>query len=111
MKKITNLKWSDLVLSSMSPDEYLKKYSDKIEFNYKTYEPKPEVLSKITELLKYKEEKLNSVALSADWCSDCSRNIPQIIKIVKILNNKNLDLKIKKLNLFFLFYKSLKQFL
>ena len=111
MKKITNLKLSDLVSLTMSPNEYLKKYSDKIELNYNKYEPKPEVLAKITELLKYKEEKLNNVALSADCCSACSRNIPQIIKIVKLLNNKNLDLKIKKSNLFFLFYESLKQFL
>jgi len=111
MKKITNLKWSDLVSPTMSPDEYLKKNSDKIEFNYKTYEPKPEVLAKKMELLKYKGEKLNNVALVADWYPYCSRNIPRLIKIVKLLNNKNLELKIKKLNLFFLFYKSLKQFL
>ncbi len=94
MNKIANLKWNDLVSPTMSPDEYLKTYSDKIEFNYKTYEPKPEVLAKITELLKNKEEILNIVALGADWCPDCSRNIPRLIKIVKLLNNKNLDLKI-----------------
>ncbi|GAH02802.1 unnamed protein product [marine sediment metagenome] len=82
-KDTDDLKWEDLISPTMSPDDYLKVYGEKIEFNYKTYEPKLDILEKISTLLKEKKEKLKIVALGADWCPDCNRNVPRMIKNVK----------------------------
>ncbi|MHA2283947.1 MAG: thioredoxin family protein, partial [Promethearchaeota archaeon] len=78
-----DLKWKDLVSPTMSPDDYLKEYGEKIENNFKTYEPKLDVLENISTLLKEKNQKLKIVALGADWCPDCNRNVPRMIKIQK----------------------------
>jgi len=51
-----DLKWNDLISPTMTPDEYLKEFGDKIAYNYKTYEPKTDVLEEIKELLKSKKE-------------------------------------------------------
>jgi len=91
---LKNLKWGDLVSPTMSPDEYLKVYGEKIEFTYKTYEPKLDILEKISALLKEKKEKLKIVALGADWCPDCTRNVPRMIKIMKLMKNKDQNFKI-----------------
>ncbi|MFX0056850.1 MAG: thioredoxin family protein [Candidatus Hodarchaeota archaeon] len=93
MKTKVDLKWDDLVSPTMTPEEYLKQFGDKIEYNYETYKPKKDVLEKINEILENKQEKLRIVALGADWCPDCSRNVPRMIKIVKMLS-KDVDLKI-----------------
>jgi len=89
-----DLKWNDLVSPTMSPEDYLKEFGVKIENNYKSYEPKIDVLKKIRELLETKNEKLKIVALGADWCPDCNRNVPRMIKIVKLMKRKDVDLKI-----------------
>jgi thiol-disulfide isomerase/thioredoxin len=78
----------------MSPDDYLKDYGDKIEYIYKTYEPKVDTLEKIKDLLEKKNEKLKIVALGADWCPDCNRNVPRMIKNFKIIKSNNIDLRI-----------------
>jgi hypothetical protein len=93
MKTIIDLKWDDLVSPTMTPEDYLKEFGDNIEYNYKTYKPKKDILEKINQILKNKQEKLRIVALGADWCPDCSRNVPRMIKIVKLLK-KDVDLKI-----------------
>jgi thiol-disulfide isomerase/thioredoxin len=89
-----DLKWEDLVSPTMSPDDYLKEFGEKIEYNFKTYEPKLDILEKISTLLKEKKGKLKIVALGADWCPDCNRNVPRMIKILKLMENKDVDLKI-----------------
>jgi len=78
----------------MTPEEYLKEYGDKIESNYKTYEPKRDALEKIKDILKKKHEKLKIVSLGADWCPDCNRNVPRMIKIKEVLKSTDVDLKI-----------------
>ena len=88
------LKWNDLVSPTMTPEEYLKEYGDKIESNYKTYEPKRDALEKIKDILKKKHEKLKIVSLGADWCPDCNRNVPHMIKIIKLMKSNDIDLKI-----------------
>lgn len=88
------LKWSDLVSPTMTPDEYLKSYGEKIAYNYKTYKPKQDVLERITKILKSKNQQLKIVALGADWCPDCSLNIPRIIKIIKLLKSGDIDFRI-----------------
>ena len=94
MNTKSELKWKDLVSSTMTPDDYLIEYSDKIEHNYKTYEPKGKILEKIKKILIDKNEKLKIVALGADWCPDCNKNMPHMIKILKLMNSNDVDLKI-----------------
>ncbi len=94
MKSKLNLKWSDLISPTMTPDEYLKIYGDQIKRNFENYEPKSDVLEKIKNFLKNKKEKLKIVALGADWCPDCSRNVPSMIKIVKEIKIEDIDLQI-----------------
>jgi hypothetical protein len=94
MKSKLDLKWSDLVSPAMTPEEYLKIYGAKIKKVYETYEPKSNILDSIKDFLKKKKEKLKIVALGADWCPDCSRNVPRMIKIVKIMETQDVDLKI-----------------
>lgn len=89
-----DLKWSDLVSPTMTSDEYLKIYGDKIKKVYESYEPKSDALNDIKNLLKNKKEKLKIIALGADWCPDCSRNVPRMIKIVKHINTEDVGLQI-----------------
>jgi thiol-disulfide isomerase/thioredoxin len=94
MTSQNSLKWEDLVSPTLSPDEYLENYGSKVQNVYDKYQPKSEVLDKIRELLKKKKEKLKIVALGADWCPDCSKNIPSMIRIAKEINGKDFELKI-----------------
>ena len=94
MKSKLDLKWSDLVSPAMNPDEYLETYGDRIKKVYETYEPKSNILTSIKDFLKNKKEKLKIVALGADWCPDCSRNVPRMIKIAKNIETQDVDLKI-----------------
>jgi len=94
MKSQMNLKWNDLVSPTMTPDEYLKTYGDKVAYNYETYEPKSTILEKIKNYLRNKNEKLKIVALGADWCPDCSENVPRMIKIVKLIKSRDISFDI-----------------
>lgn len=94
MKSQMNLKWNDLVSPTMTPDEYLKNFGDKLAYNYETYEPNPVILEKIKNKLQNNNEKLKIVALGADWCPDCSVNIPRMIKIVKLMKSKDISFHI-----------------
>ncbi|MFX1501540.1 MAG: thioredoxin family protein [Promethearchaeota archaeon] len=85
---------SDLISPTMTPDEYLKLFQDKTGNHFEKYEPKAGVLDEIKELLRNKKEKLNIVALGAEWCPDCSRNVPRIIKIIKNFDTQEVELKI-----------------
>ena len=88
------LHWKDLVSPTMTPDDYMKEFSDKISQNYESYEPKLEILEKIQTVVKDKKEKLKIVALGADWCPDCNRNVPRMIKIVKKMKSKDVEFRI-----------------
>ncbi|MFW9864784.1 MAG: thioredoxin family protein [Candidatus Thorarchaeota archaeon] len=88
------LKWKDLVSPTMSPDDYLEKYEEKTGNNYKSYEPKSDILDKILSILKDKNEKLKIVVLGADWCPDCNINVPRMIKIIKMMNSKEVNFQI-----------------
>lgn len=94
MKSQNSLKWEDLVSPTMTPDEYLKTYKNKVKKDYEKYQPKSKVLENIKEILKTKKEKVKIMALGADWCPDCSRNVPSMIKIAKEMNSEDFELKI-----------------
>lgn len=93
---MSELKYNDLISPTHSPDEYLKLYKDKpiIKDNFENYAPKLETIQKMKDLLKKKNQTLKIVALGADWCPDCSRNVPHMIKIVKTINSHNVTLQI-----------------
>ncbi len=93
---MSELKYDNLISPTQSSDEYLKLYKDKpvIIKNYESYAPKSEILENIKELLKNKNQKLRIVALGADWCPDCSRNMPHMIKIIKTINSEDVTLQI-----------------
>ena len=95
MKNQLDLRWKDIVSPTMTPDQYIKKFQEKIEDNYEVYKPEKGVLDSINQLLKDKKEKLRILALGADWCPDCSKNVPRMIKIVKILKENNSDIEFK----------------
>ncbi|MFX1447010.1 MAG: thioredoxin family protein [Promethearchaeota archaeon] len=94
MKKVLDLKWNDLVSPTMSPDEYLRDFGPKIKSNYKVYEPKADILNQIVSLLKRRNEQLKIVAFGADWCPDCHKNVPRMIKLVKRMKTKDVELRI-----------------
>ncbi|NVM44228.1 MAG: thioredoxin family protein [Candidatus Lokiarchaeota archaeon] len=94
MKKDLDLKWSDLVSPTMSPDEYLRDFGPKKKNNYKVYEPKADILNQILDLLKRKNEQLKIVAFGADWCPDCHKNVPRMIKLVKRMKTKDVEFRI-----------------
>ena len=88
-----SLKWSDLVSPTLSPDEYLKT-DDKLRLSSESYNPKVDILKRIKNLLISKNQKLKIVALGADWCPDCTINVPKMIKIIKSMNTTDVDLQI-----------------
>ncbi len=94
MKAKINLKWSDLVSPTLSPDEYLKTYRNKIKSIYESYEPKEDIIEKIKEKITSKNQKLKIVAFGADWCPDCTINVPKMIKIIKsmVIDEVNLHI-------------------
>ena len=94
MKNDLDLKWTDLVSPTMSPDEYLRDFGPKIKSNYKVYEPKADILNQIVALLKSKNEQLKIIAFGADWCPDCHKNVPHMIKLVKRMKIKDVELRI-----------------
>lgn len=94
MKPKINLRYEDLVSPTLSPDSYLKLYKEKIINTYSMYEPKSDVLGKIKNFLSKKNQRLKIVALGADWCPDCNRNVPRMIKVIKTLNSKDVQFRI-----------------
>lgn len=94
MKKHLDLIWTDVISPTMSPDDYLREFGDKISYNYKVYEPKPDILKDIEAFLKSKNQQLKIVALGADWCPDCNKNVPRMIKLVKQLKNRDIEFRI-----------------
>lgn len=94
MKNNLDLNWTDLVSPTMSPDDYLREFGDKISYNYKVYEPKVDILKEIKAVFTNNNEQLKIVALGADWCPDCNKNIPRMIKLVKKLNTNDVEFRI-----------------
>jgi len=91
---LIDLKWGDLVSPTLSPDKYLETYAESVKSSYDSYEPKSNILENIKSKLAENNKKLKIVALGADWCPDCSINVPKMIKIVKTLDIKEVDLRI-----------------
>ena len=94
---MTTLKWNDLTSPTLTINQYLEKYKAKENLiqNYKTYKPKNAIIDQIISFLNVKDESLRILALGADWCKDCSLNVPQMIKIVEEIQKRaRIDLRI-----------------
>jgi thiol-disulfide isomerase/thioredoxin len=91
-----SLKWTDVKSQTMSIDEYLTKFIDKkdIQRNYEKYKPKSKHLKHIRNFLSEGARNLRILAIGADWCHDCAEQVPSMVKIVKELNTKTIELKI-----------------
>ncbi|HDZ18617.1 hypothetical protein LCGC14_1527560 [marine sediment metagenome] len=90
---LKDLKWRDLTSPTLSPDKYLEVYSH-LKSTFESYKPKLDILGTIKNKLVEKNQKLKIVALGADWCPDCSVNVPKMIKIVKSMDTSNVDIEI-----------------
>lgn len=64
----SSLDWSDLKSETMSPEEYLEKYTYKplIVKNYEDYAPKIEVIEEIRKILEEKNESFKILVIGAD---------------------------------------------
>ena len=96
MQKLADLQWSDIKSSTMDSDEFMKKFENKpqIKKNFRNYRPKEKVLNEIREIILKKKEVIRIFIMGADWCPDCSINIPRTIKIIKILDIKDVEMLI-----------------
>lgn len=90
---LKDLKWRDLTSPTLSPDKYLEAYSH-LKSAFESYKPKIDILENIKTRLGKKNQKLKIVALGADWCPDCSVNVPKMIKIVKSMDTSNVEIEI-----------------
>ena len=91
-----NLKWIDIVSPTLTKEEYNAKFGDEetIKDNYSTYNPKSDVIQKITEILSEKKTSLKIMAMGAAWCKDCKLQIPHLLKIVNTLPSELVEMKI-----------------
>lgn len=94
MNANSELTWKDINSPTMTPKEYMEKFRDKIAYNYESYEPKKKILKKIAQLLISNSEVLKILVLGAEWCPDCNKNVPRIIKIIKIIDKVNIEFRI-----------------
>ena len=92
-----SIKWKDFSSPTLTIKEYLNKFKAKANIikNFETYTPKQEIVMEIASFLSEKKDSLKILALGADWCPDCSVNVPHMIKIVESLQKMaNVDLRI-----------------
>ncbi len=90
----TNLEWKHLTSPTMTIQEYLEQHSETVKENIENYQIDKEVVERLKKLIASKKEKVKIVALGADWCPDCSKNVPRMIKIVHALNQDAVEMRI-----------------
>lgn len=90
------LKWNDIKSSTMDTTEYMEhiKQKEDMRENYKNYSPKRETLKKISNLLSEKEEVLYILAIGADWCHDCAKQVPSMMKVVQNIKENLINFQI-----------------
>ena len=94
MEKDLDLTWNDIKSPTLSIDDYLREFGDKVSSNYKVYEPNLNVLKEIAKLLQRNNEQIKIVVLGADWCPDCNKNVPRMIKLIKQLKSISVEFRI-----------------
>lgn len=91
-----DLKWDDIKSSTMNTEKYLEHIKEKKDMinNFNTYSPNEDVIEQISTLLSDKNEEINLLAIGADWCHDCAKQVPSMLKIIKNLNNTPIKFRI-----------------
>jgi len=89
------LEWTDIKSTPLNYKEYIKKFKNKKEIieTLKNYKPKTKVIRKIKNLLKIKQIELKILVIGAEWCPDCIKYAPQLIKIIERIDIKNITLE------------------
>lgn len=70
------------------------KYKTEYQNRFNEYKPKMDVLQHIKEWLNKKEETLTILAIGAEWCPDCRRNISALLKIALESNDSRFNVNI-----------------
>ncbi|MBD3211606.1 MAG: hypothetical protein GF311_03280 [Candidatus Lokiarchaeota archaeon] len=83
------IRWDDIESSTMNPADYLDyvEKDTKLKENYNQYSPNEEILDKISNIITKKNEKVNLLAIGAEWCKDCAKQVPAMLKIANSLEN------------------------
>ena len=91
-----SLKWTDIKSKTLTIDEYLKKFIDKVDIkiNYENYRPKSKYLQKIKTFIMNESRDIKILIIGAKWCHDCTKQIPNMIKIIRQLNSKKIEMRI-----------------
>jgi hypothetical protein len=66
--------------------DYIQKHP-KLKENYKQYSPNKEILDKISNIITKKNERVQLLAIGAEWCKDCSEQVPAMLKIAILIEN------------------------
>jgi thiol-disulfide isomerase/thioredoxin len=90
MNNLSDLTLSDIESDTLSPRDYLEKFSNKTEIvrNHEDYVPQKNILNQLEGLLTEKQEELNIFVMGASWCEDCTKHVPELIKIVETLDSQ-----------------------
>ena len=93
---LKDLEWTEIKSETIGPDKYLEKYGYKplITKNFEKYIPDSEIIEKIKEQLEEKGKILKILIIGAEWCADCSQNVPKGVRIVKEIDSKNIEMHI-----------------
>lgn len=94
--KVELLKWSDIKSKTMNTRDYLEFIQSKKSAlkNHDDYQPKAEIIQKTQELLSKTAKYFRVLAIGAEWCGDCSKNVPRMVKIIEAINNPKMEFKI-----------------
>lgn len=91
-----SLKWTDINSETLTIDGYLKKFIDKVDIkiNYENYKPNSKYIKRIKILIKNELLDLKILTIGEKWCHDCTKQIPNMIKIIRQLNSKKIEMRI-----------------
>ncbi|MBD3253880.1 MAG: hypothetical protein GF383_02250 [Candidatus Lokiarchaeota archaeon] len=97
MAELLNIKWSDVTSLTYDIDSYLSEFEKRkpelIE-NFKNYDPKQKIIDRIGEFLSTSDSTYKVLAIGAEWCKDCAKQVPQMVKIFKNIPNDNIEFRI-----------------
>ncbi|MFX1275347.1 MAG: TlpA family protein disulfide reductase [Promethearchaeota archaeon] len=90
-----NLIWDNIVSIPWDSSEYLNKINKKKKIikTYNKYKPKAKVIKKIREIILNKQIHIKLLVIGAEWCPDCVKYSPQLLKIVDDINLGQITLK------------------
>ncbi|MEJ2280026.1 MAG: thioredoxin family protein [Candidatus Lokiarchaeota archaeon] len=95
MSSLNDLKWSDIKSNTMNENEYLNYIKQKgVYSNYKNYQINKDKLDRLKQKMDNDIHLLRIFAIGADWCPDCSKQLPALIKIIQEFGTPFYEIKI-----------------